>query len=174
MTEIQTTTRDLRRVFVINMFSLLLTFSLSFIGFFVTQPAGIVRVTSASLLIGSLIFNVVFLRMLRQGSGHVLRVVRIYFNLAVNVSLVYLLGHYFSPMWLILAIAPVSSAIYGTRRQMLLSSGYAVGSLIVITVLRGIHSPLGAGELISRVLFIVVLSLLINESVRTGNVPLRG
>lgn len=168
MTDLPTTTRDMRRVMLVNMLTLPLTTVLVILGFGVAQPVGTVRTVSLVLLLASIGFNLLSLHLIRRGVGRPLRLSRIYLNLAINVALVYLLGAYFPPMWLILALSPVSSAIYGTRRQTLVSFSQSATALVAIPMIHGIHSPLGVGEVIAQVLFVGVISFLINESIRTG------
>jgi hypothetical protein len=162
------TERDAQRVMLVNLITLPLTFLLVAMGYALAQPVGNVRSLSLGLLIFSGFFNVGTIWLIRRGMGHGLRLTRIYVNLAVNAALVYLLGQHWQPMWMILALMPVSAAIYGTRLQTLVSCIQSCTVILLIQLLFRHHSVMEWGEAFSRVFFVATMSFLINESMRVG------
>ena len=172
MTDPQKAVRDMRRVRVVNKFTFPLSILLVVMGLGLAQPVGTVRTLSIGLLAFSVLFNYLSVHLIQQESGRSLRLTRIYGNFAVNVALVYLLGQFWSPMWLILVLAPVSAAIYGSRRRTIIASTQASAAILVIHFFRRENSPLEWGEQIAYVLFIFLLSFLINESMRAGEPPM--
>lgn len=172
MTDSLRTERDMRRVMMVNMFSLPLVFVLVAMGFALTQPAGTVRVASLGLLVFSVAFNLITMKLIGQGvGGHAFRLTRIYTNLAVNVALVYLLGRHWLPMWLILVVTPVSAAIYGTRRHTAIACVQTVTAILGIRLLYGHQSVIQWGEGFAQALFVTCLSFLINAAMRSGEPP---
>lgn len=169
MSDSHNTERDLRRVKLVNMVTLPATFILVAMGFALSQPVGLVRAVSFGLLAFSVVLNLVTMRLVGQGTGgRVLRLARIYLNLGVNIALVYVLGHHWPPMWLILVLPAVSTAIYGSRRRTLVSCLQASAAIVVIHFLDRHQSALVWGEAASQVVFLAALCFLINESMRTG------
>ncbi len=169
MTDPQKALRDMKRVRVVNKYTFPLSILLVVLGLALAQPMGMVRYASVGLLAFSVLFNFLSVQLIRQESGRSLRLTRIYGNFAVNVALVYLLGQFWTPMWLILVLAPVSTAIYGSRRRTIVASTQASAAILVIHVFRRQNSPLEWGEQFACVLFIFILSLLINESMSAGD-----
>lgn len=164
------TERDARRVRLVNLFTLPLAFLLVVMGFAMSQPTGAVRVETLVLLVFSVVFNLVTVRMISHGQGgRGLRLSRIYINLAVNIGLVYLLGRHWMPIWMILALTPVSAAIYGSRRHTSVACIQASAALLGVRLLYGNQSVMEWGHTFSHVLFVVAISFMINESMRTGD-----
>jgi hypothetical protein len=159
--------RDTKRVALTNVYTFPLTVILLAMGLALSQPVGLVRNTSLGLIFFYVAFNLVAVRMVARGSGHIFRLVKLYTNLAINSAVVFILGQHWSPMWLILVLAPVSAAVYGTRRQALVSAAQASVILLIIQALRGRSSALDWGEQLAQVFFVVILTLLIN-SARAG------
>jgi hypothetical protein len=162
--------RDTKRVALANIYTFPLTVILLAMGLALSQPVGLVRNTSLGLIFFYIAFNLVAVRMIAGGAGHTFRLVKLYTNLAVNSAVVFILGQHWEPMWLILVLAPVSAAIYGTRRQALVSAAQASVILLAIQALRGGSSALDWGEQAAQVLFVLILTLLINSS-RAGAPP---
>ena len=168
MTDSVSSQRDTKRVSMANMYTFPLTVILLVLGLALSQPVGVVRNTCLGLIFFYIAFNLVAVRMIAGGAGHLFRLVKLYTNLAVNSAVVFILDKYWPPMWLILVLAPVSAAIYGTRRQALISAIQASAVLIVIQAVRGPSTPIDWGMQVSEVLFIMILTLLINSSRQVG------
>lgn len=139
-------------------------------GLWLSQAVGAVRNGVAALLLFSIAFNGAVVWRIRRGGGGVgLARARLVINFAVNVALVYLVGQYWDSIWLLLVLTPVAAAIYGSRLKTLLISLGTSAALIVIHALHGSPGASAWGEDIARSVFIVALSLMVNEYVRKGD-----
>lgn len=87
---------------------------------------------------------------------------RLYLNLVINTGLVYLLGEVFPAIWLILTLTPFATAIYGSREKTLANAVTASAILVTIQFLRAENGTLSWADLLARVAFIVLISLMIN------------
>lgn len=128
------------------------------------QPQGIVRQISLIVLAISIVFNIgaiVFFSR-RETTSAVIKF-RMFVNVAMNAILVYFLGSFFNPIWLLLALTPVATAIYGTRRQTIFSAAGISILLLAIQFTRTHNSALDWGQLAAEIAFVVLLSLMINE-----------
>jgi uncharacterized membrane protein len=117
------------------------------------------------LLAFSIFFNVIAVAAIQKlvETSSALKKMRMLINLAVNVLLVYLLGPFWPPMWLLLALTPIATAIYEGPAQTLLSSAGIAALIVGIHILRGGGSPHEWGQVLSYAAFIILMSLLINE-----------
>src|SRR5262249_43145441 len=88
---------------------------------------------------------------------------RLYTNLAVNCVLVYLLGGYWTPIWLLFVLTPAATAVYGSRKRTWWTSGVVSALLLGSHALRGLNAPVDWGGVWVEALFIVFLSLFLNE-----------
>lgn len=90
---------------------------------------------------------------------------RMGFNIAINAGLVYLLAAYWRPVWLLLALSPIATAVYSTRAKThvaILIFGFLLLGLRMLQG-GGNASPADWGEVVVRVLFVGILSLMIND-----------
>ncbi|MBL8023520.1 MAG: hypothetical protein JNK54_04455 [Elusimicrobia bacterium] len=120
---------------------------------------------SLGLLGFAAFFNVVFPRFLRQQdvvkkSWNVK--FRLYMNLIVNSVVIFLLGDKFQPLWLLLALTPFATAIYGNQRRTLTNAITASVILFLIQALRSGGTSADWAVVSVEVAFIVLISLLIN------------
>jgi hypothetical protein len=165
MTTPTTPNRDVRLVVLVNRYATPFAILLVVMAIVLSSPVGMVRNWSIGLLVFSIFFNVIAVAAIQRlaETSAAVKKMRMLINLAVNVMLVYLLGPFWPPMWLLLALTPIATAIYEGPTQTLLSSA-GIGALIVaIHVLRGGGSPHEWGQVLSYAAFIVLMSLLINE-----------
>ncbi|MFH1725224.1 MAG: hypothetical protein ABII00_11475 [Elusimicrobiota bacterium] len=135
------------------------------LGVILSQPISPVREISLGLLAFSVLFNTVGFRLLQafNGDQSFLIPTRLAANLTVNVMLVYFLGGYWRPMWLLLVLTPFATAIYDTRGKTMFSAVSVSLLLLVIHAARGLGSVLEWGEQTAQILFIILMSLMINE-----------
>ncbi|MEK7858602.1 MAG: hypothetical protein AAB320_05610 [Elusimicrobiota bacterium] len=156
--------REVHRALLVNRYATPLAIFLVGLGIFVSQPSSPLKEVCIGLMFFGVVFNLGTGAYLKHKGGHHLLIeVRRYVNLAVNVLLVYLLGGYFTPIWMILALTPLATAIYENRARTL---GFALGVsavLLVIHGLRGASSPLEWGNQLAVCTFIILVSLLVNE-----------
>ena len=137
-------------------------------GIVLSQPLSPYREISEGLLLLSIGFNYAAIGWIEKHKATSLWLIRLrlVLNLAVNIGLVYMLEGFWPPMWLLLALTPIASAIYGSRAKTLLASFSVAAVLLAIHALHGPHSPLEWGVECTNALFIILLSLLINEFLR--------
>lgn len=123
------------------------------------------KTVSLGLLGFAAFFNSVFPRFLKQQdvvnkSRNVK--FRLYMNLVVNSVVVYLLGDQFPPLWLLLALTPIATAIYGNQKRTLVNALTASVVLLVIQTLRENARSADWAVVSVEVAFIVLISLLVN------------
>jgi hypothetical protein len=163
--ESRMTPYNVRYVLLVNKYASPLAVFLVCLGVMFCRPEGIVRLVSVALALFGYVFNMFYRYFIKNQSVVKPWVVnsRLGINLAVDVVLVYLLGEYWPPMWLLLALAPVATAIYGTRtRTAIVSTGVSL-LLLGIQAVRPSASAAQWAQQICYGLFIVFLSLMVNE-----------
>lgn len=87
-------------------------------------------------------------------------------NFLCNALIVWMLGGYWSPAWLLLALTPLASAIYSSRGETFAVAAAASVFLLIRYGVLGPGTPLEWGEQFIYGLFIVLSSLMVNELVR--------
>ena len=85
--------------------------------------------------------------------------IRIYFNIAVNVLLVYILQPYWEPAWLLLLLGPLASAMYGQCAKAMGTGFFNAGALLVLGWLRGFASPIEWARAMTYGMCILLLTL---------------
>lgn len=165
MTSPQALAHDVRRLELVNRYATPFAVLLVIMAIFFPSPIRAVRNLSIGLLTFSVFFNLFTVGLIRRRPEILprLKKLRMYTNLAVNVVLVYALGPYWPPIWLLLALTPIATAIYASPRQSLISS------LLISFLIMGIHLAHGGsglaewGQTLTRASFVIFLSLLLNE-----------
>jgi hypothetical protein len=99
-------------------------------GLYVAVPAGSLRKLCVGLVLTCVFFNIgmLYFIMRLDTYRHMIIRVRVVFNLIFNVLLVYLLGGYWPPIWLLLSLTPIATAIYGTLVETIVA---AVGTCVL-------------------------------------------
>lgn len=134
-----------------------------------SSPASPTRERIAGLLVFSVLFNLASIRLITPGSPAWLLRARMLVNLTVNVLLVYMLGAYWEPAWLLLPLTPVAMAAYGTRAQTWAAALTASGLLLALAAAHGASSPVEWTQAVGRVLFTILVSLLVNALSRCND-----
>lgn len=123
------------------------------------------KTVSLGLLGFAAFFNSVFPRFLKQhdvvNKGRNVKF-RLYMNLAVNSVVVFLLGDQFPPLWLLLALTPIATAIYGNQKRTLVNALVASFVLLVIQSLRDDTRSADWAVVSVEAAFILLISLLVN------------
>ena len=165
MNPVQETSYDAELAVLINRYATPLAIILTILGIALSHPTGNVRVASVALLVFSIVFNTAALSAIKRAGGKKPWFMgwRMGINVGVNIALVYLLGASWPPIWLLLALTPIATAVYSTRTQTLRVSASMSFLLIVIHAARHLNSPAQWGEQTAYVIFILLLSLMINE-----------
>jgi PAS domain S-box-containing protein len=91
---------------------------------------------------------------------------RLVTNFVSNVVLVYMLGTFWGPMWLLFVLTPVSTALYANWMQTLGTALLSAGSLLAIYGSRGLEGAVGWGQASVHAAFIVFISLFVNSIAR--------
>ncbi len=91
---------------------------------------------------------------------------RIVTNFAANVYLVYLLGTFWGPMWLLFVLTPVATALYADWKKTFITSLISAGALLAIYWSRGLEGAVGWGQASIHATFIVFISLFVNSIAR--------
>lgn len=132
-------------------------------GLLFSQPRGDVWRACLYLLASGIGLNLMMHAYFKKGfATPALIWTRLAMNVVINSLLVYFLGNYWGPTWLLLALTPIATAIYGTRESTLKWAIGIAALLLAIHYVRGGGGPLYWGEQAANALFIVFVSLLIN------------
>ena len=121
------------------------------------------------LLAFSLFYNLFFFRIiapLTDQTRSLLAKTRATLNLWINVLLVLILGRTWPPIWLLLTLSGVATAVYGTRERTIVTAGFLSFLLVAINLFLRMNSPLEWGLVIMKSSFIVLTSLMINDLAR--------
>ena len=87
---------------------------------------------------------------------------RLFLDLAINTVVVVLLGAAFPPLWLLLALTPFATAVYGHPREAWITAAVAAALLILIQAFRPAPRVADFAVQAARGAFIVFTALLIN------------
>jgi PAS domain S-box-containing protein len=87
-------------------------------------------------------------------------------NFFTNIVLVYLLGTFWGPMWLLFVLTPVATALHADWKKTVVTSVLSAGALLGIYWSRGLEGPVGWGQASLHAAFIVFISLFVNSIAR--------
>lgn len=155
---------EMKLVALVNRYATPLAVILVAMGIVLSQPLPAVRNMSVALLAFGIVFNLGFVYALERLGEYKSGLVkmRLAINLAVNVILVYLLGGYWQPIWLLLALTPMATAIYESKTKTLFVSAGVSAILLAIFATRGMNAPLDWGQQLAHAAFIILVSLMMN------------
>ncbi len=91
---------------------------------------------------------------------------RIVTNFIANVALVYLLGTFWGPMWLLFVLTPVATALYASWTRTFVTAAISSAALLGIYYSRGLEGTVGWGQASLHAAFIVFISLFVNSIAR--------
>ncbi len=91
---------------------------------------------------------------------------RIITNFIANVVLVYLLGTFWGPMWLLFVLTPVATALYASWTRTFVTATISSAALLGIYYSRGLEGSVGWGQASLHAAFIVFISLFVNSIAR--------
>jgi hypothetical protein len=131
-----------------------------------SQPTPSTRNISIAFLFFSVVFNFSFYSLFTRVDDHyrtLLAKFRATINLWGNALLVLLLGRDWPAMWLLLCLTGVATGIYGSRERTLATASFLAMVLLVINALLQLQTPWEWGQRIVQAVFIVSLSLLVND-----------
>src|SRR6185437_10408958 len=92
--------------------------------------------------------------------------IRLVANFVANVFLVYLLGTFWGPTWLLFVLTPVATALHAHWRQTIVTSVISAATLLGIYASRGLEGTVGWGQASIHAAFIVFISLFVNSIAR--------
>lgn len=143
--------------------------------FLILCAALISNASTSDAAIGLLIvlFSVLFNNLtayLVKSPSNIIVTLRVIINLILNLVLVYIFIPFWTPIWLLLMLSCFGTAVYSDLLKTLLISLISAVSLVIIFYLRvvpNLVSPytklIRVGEIVNYSLFIIILSVLINE-----------
>ncbi len=91
---------------------------------------------------------------------------RIITNFVANIALVYLLGTFWGPMWLLFVLTPVATALYASWSRTFVTAAVSSAALLGIYYSRGLEGSVGWGQAALHAAFIVFISLFVNSIAR--------
>lgn len=91
---------------------------------------------------------------------------RLAVNFISNVALVYMLGTFWGPMWLLFVLTPVATALYADWKKTLVTGVVSSAALLCIYGSRGLEGAVGWGQASLHASFIVFISLFVNSIAR--------
>jgi PAS domain S-box-containing protein len=120
------------------------------------------------LLIFTFAFNEISVVLARKHQDWTRRIgnLRLVTNFAVNVALVYMLGTFWGPMWLLFVLTPVATALYAEWQRTFWTSVISAGALLAIYASRGLEGAVGWGQASIHAAFIVFISMFVNSIAR--------
>jgi hypothetical protein len=123
---------------------------------------------SIFLLLGLFIFNEVSVALARKHLAWAKTIgnIRLVTNFLSNVVLVYLLGTFWGPMWLLFVLTPVATALYAGWQRTFWTAMISAGTLLGIYASRGLEGSVGWGQASIHAAFIVFISLFVNSLAR--------
>lgn len=133
------------------------------VGLFLSPPRHPQREIVAALLIFGIVFNLTVTRLIDRGGGSWLFLLRRWTNLIANLVTVYLLGPYWTPIWLLLALTPLATAITGSRKSTLTAASVTSLALLAIHSTRGYNFRIEWGQQFVYAAYIFLVSLMVNE-----------
>ena len=156
-----------RMVVLVNRYFTPYAVVLVLLGLALSQPQGYVGPLCIGLLVLTGLFNMATAAAAKSAGSmsRVVSQVRIYLNLGVNVVLVYVLGGFWTPIWLLFVLTPVATAVYGTRQRTIAVSSGVAALLIATYGVRRLYAPVDVGSAVVEGAFIVFISLFVNELV---------
>lgn len=159
------TQRDVQLIVLVSRYATPFAVLLVLLGLFLASPSRTTQLWSMALMVFGFGFNLFAVWAIKRNprTAGALKTARMLVNLGVNLLLVYLLGPFWPPMWLLLALTPIATAIYEGPKQTLLASLGASAAILGIQLLHGGTSPLQWGQVAAYAAFIVLMCLLINE-----------
>lgn len=89
-------------------------------------------------------------------------------NLLINISLVYFLFAKWPPIWLLLYLSPLASALYGAQSKVIGQSFLAAAVLLVVHHLQGSGDPMAWAQTIAYAMSLILLSLAVYELARVA------
>src|SRR6185295_2099130 len=92
--------------------------------------------------------------------------IRIVTNFVANVALVYLLGTFWGPMWLLFVLTPVATALYASWTRTFVTAAISSAALLGIYYSRGLEGTVGWGQASLHAAFIIFISLFVNSIAR--------
>lgn len=159
-----------RLVELVNRYSTPFAILLVAMGIILSNPIGWARNLSITLLLAGVLLNIAVVAWLRRrpDSTPWLVPARMTANVLINISLVYVLGRFWPPLWLLLALTPLASAIYSDRRRTLVAATGVSAALAGVAWLHGASSPIEWGTAAAQAAFIVLVSLMVNDLAALG------
>ena len=145
-------------------FALCLVLSSLFLGF--AEPK--VKIFSVGLVVFLGIFNEVTAWLAKRRMEWAVPIggTRIVTNFVANVALVYLLGTFWGPMWLLFVLTPVATALYASWQRTFVTAAISSAALLGIYWSRGLEGSVGWGQASLHAIFIVLISLFVNSVAR--------
>ncbi len=154
---------QVERVNVINMYLTPLAIILVGMAIVYSEPIGWPLYGSLLLLGISLINN--FIIAVFAKKSYFMRILRMILNVIINVLLVYYLVGYWGPIWYLFLLTPIATAVYSSRLKTFITSIIMCGLLAGIYAVRGVSSPMAWGQVFSKMLLLLFLSLFVNALV---------
>ena len=145
-------------------FALSLVVSSLFLGF--AEPKA--KWTAVGLVVFLGIFNEISAYIAKKNMEWAVPVgnTRIITNFIANVILVYILGTFWGPMWLLFVLTPVATALYASWTRTLGTAALSSAALLAIYWSRGLEGAVGWGQASLHASFIVFISLFVNSVAR--------
>lgn len=110
---------------------------------------------------------------LSKTSSSVIVTIRVVVNLLLNFILVYIFIPFWTPIWLLLMLSCLGTSVYSNLLKTFFMSLFSAIGLIVIFYIRvvpnlvsGYTKLIRIGEIVNYALFIIIVSVLINEIIK--------
>ncbi|OGS22053.1 MAG: hypothetical protein A2252_02510 [Elusimicrobia bacterium RIFOXYA2_FULL_39_19] len=150
---------------IVNLYFTPFATALILIALLISNPGVTYTVGFLCLMLFSIVFNNLtsYFAKREQKWSNLIGVVRLFFNLFMNIIIVYFLGKFWGPLWLLFVLTPIATAIYSSTRNTIVMALLCSLTLMLIYLVRGLSGIVGWGQAISHVLFIIVISLFVHN-----------
>ncbi|MFC1522619.1 PAS domain-containing protein [Elusimicrobiota bacterium] len=123
------------------------------------------KMLSVGLLILVTIYNIITVYISKRQEQGVSLINKLHtpVNFIATATLIYLLGSFWGPMWLLLVLTPIAVALYGSKKLVLMASVVSAGLLLGIYAVRELSGPVGWGMASIHALFIIFIAMFVNS-----------
>jgi hypothetical protein len=94
--------------------------------------------------------------------------IRLITNFCINIALVYMLIDFWGPMWLLLLLTPVATAVYETRQKMVIATSLSCLALIAIYFHNGLYGVNFWAQGLNHIFFVALLPFFIKNLAEEG------
>ncbi|OGS43051.1 MAG: hypothetical protein A2539_02525 [Elusimicrobia bacterium RIFOXYD2_FULL_34_15] len=137
------------------------------VAIFIAHPGTALTFIFLGVMLFSFLFNEITNQILKKHANLAIIIsnIRLFVNFLLNICIVYFLGGFWGPLWLLFVLTPIATAIYSDAKKTMIMALISSGTLLIIYLVRGLTGIISWGQAFSHVWFIIIISLFINKLV---------